>query len=378
MSLELEKHLVARANETRTPITANFELTPACNMKCDMCFIRLPYSEVKALGGLCSLESWLDIARQLQQMGTLFILLSGGEPMLYPHFNELYMELRRMGFIITINTNGTLITEDTCRMFARMQPRRVNVTLYGASRETYADMCHHADGFDRCMSALRLLKQYHIDTKINVSVTRRNVTDYEAIMSYANELGMPAVVNAYMFPALRHLCAGCRDVDAERITPEQAAHYQEAYMRYRKGNDYPQYLRSMLYTVDEVDPDLEGQGVNCRAAHSSMWINWQQQMTPCVLMEHPCVPLHSTSVADAWQSIIAQADQLPKFDKCAGCKLRKLCQVCYAAAEHEQKVRGNLNYLCEMAHHQLDLIRSTLLPTEISSDAESKYGVNTE
>lgn len=378
MSLELEKHLVARANETRTPITANFELTPVCNMKCDMCFIRLPQAQVQALGGLRPLESWLDIARQLRQMGTLFILLTGGEPMLYPQFNELYMELRRMGFIITINTNGTLITEETCRMFARLQPRRVNVTLYGASRETYADMCHHADGFDRCMSALRLLKQYHIDTKINVSVTRRSVADYEAIMAIADELGMPAVVNAYMFPALRQLCAGCRDVDAERITPEQAARYQEAFMRYRQGADYPQYLRSIVYNVDEVEPDSEGQGVSCRAARSSVWINWRQQMTPCVLMEHPMVPLDGTTVADAWASVTAQADQLPRFEKCAGCRLRKLCQVCYAAAEHEQKARGNLDYLCEMAHRQLNLIRSTLLPTEISSDAKSKYGVNTE
>jgi len=358
MSLELEKHLVARANESRTPITANFELTPTCNLKCDMCFIRMSYADVKSLGGLLPLDSWLDIARQLRQMGTLFVLLTGGEPMLYPHFNELYMELRRMGFIITINTNGTLITEDTCRMFARLQPRRVNVTLYGASRETYTSMCHHADGFDRCMSALRLLHQYHIDTKINVSLTRRNLADYDAIMAYANELEMPAVVNSYMFPALRSLCAGCRDVDAERITPNEAAQYQEAFMAHRQGTDYPQYIRSMLYTIDETEPDPEGLSVNCRAARSSMWINWRQQMTPCVLMEHPMVPLESSSVAEAWASLCIQTDQLPKFEKCAGCKLRKLCQVCYAAASHEQKMRGNLDYLCEMAHIQYALIRS--------------------
>ena len=48
--------------------------------------------------------------------GTLFILLTGGEPMLYPHFKELYTRLREMGFILTLNTNGTLIDNEMVRI----------------------------------------------------------------------------------------------------------------------------------------------------------------------------------------------------------------------------------------------------------------------
>ena len=36
----LERRLVEKANRGRIPITANFELTPVCTLKCDMCFIR--------------------------------------------------------------------------------------------------------------------------------------------------------------------------------------------------------------------------------------------------------------------------------------------------------------------------------------------------
>lgn len=117
----LERALVDKANQSRVPITTNFELTPTCTLNCDMCFIRTERSVVERHGGLSPLQQWLDWAEQLQDMGTLFILLTGGEPMLYPHFKELYTRLREMGFILTLNTNGTLIDNEMVRILQTPQ-----------------------------------------------------------------------------------------------------------------------------------------------------------------------------------------------------------------------------------------------------------------
>ena len=360
MSLELEEHLVARANVAMIPLTANFELTPVCNLNCDMCFIRMSRKGCELHGGLRSVEEWLDIARQFQQLGTLFILLTGCEPMLYSGFKELYLALRKMGFILTLNTNGTLIDESICQMFASAKPRRVNVTLYGGNDTTYQRLCHHPGGFDKCVRALRLLRQYDIDTKLNVSVVKKNLDDYEEIMAIAKELDIPVVVNSYMFPALRSLCHGCRDVDTERIDPLTAAEIQEQYVRYKKeseGEDYHRHARQSTFSIEHLTPNPEGIGLDCRAGRSSVWINWQHTMTPCVLMEHPAVSLQQTTVKQAWNEIIQKGQQLPKHEECCNCKLRKLCQVCYAAASHEKKVRGNLYYLCDMAHHEYYILQ---------------------
>ena len=43
----LERQLVAKATAARIPITAAFELTPGCNMRCDMCYIRLGKEEIE-------------------------------------------------------------------------------------------------------------------------------------------------------------------------------------------------------------------------------------------------------------------------------------------------------------------------------------------
>lgn len=345
----LEKRLVGKANEARIPITANFELTPTCNLHCDMCFIRMEHSAVQAMGGVRTLEEWLDTARQLKEMGTLFILLTGGEPMLYPHFKELYIALREMGFILTINTNGTLIDEEIARMFQRLKPRRVNVTLYGASNGTYQQLCRSPHGFDQCMRGLHLLKAHGIDTKMNLSIVKENIHEYPQLLDIARELDIPAEVNSYMFSCTRSTCQPTRDITARRLDATQAGWAEVEYLRYKKGKDFPAYARSMTQALQQEIPTAVGVGLDCRAGKSSCWFDWRGRLTPCCVMEEPAVVLKETTVAQAWEQIKTAAEALPKHEECNGCSLRMICDVCYAAACHEKKACGNLNYLCEMS-----------------------------
>ena len=50
---------------------------------------------------MLSLEQWLKIAREAKDAGMLFLLITGGEPFLWPQFWELYEALSEMGFLIT-------------------------------------------------------------------------------------------------------------------------------------------------------------------------------------------------------------------------------------------------------------------------------------
>ena len=112
--------------------------------------------------------------------------------MLYPHFKELYTRLREMGFILTLNTNGTLIDNEMVRILQTHKPRRINVTLYGDSRETYGRLCHNPQGYTLCMEALKRLKKADIDVKLNVSIVRKNEKDYDEIIRLAQHLDIPA------------------------------------------------------------------------------------------------------------------------------------------------------------------------------------------
>lgn len=67
----------------------------------------------------------------------LFLLLTGGEPFLRKDFRQIYTELKKLGLLISINTNATLIDEETVEWLKKDPPMKVNVTLYGGGNETY-------------------------------------------------------------------------------------------------------------------------------------------------------------------------------------------------------------------------------------------------
>ena len=118
----------------------------------------------------------MRITEGMQKAGVVFMLLTGGEPLLYPGFRELYLKLQELGMILTVNTNGTLIDEEWAAFFGAHRPRRINITLYGASEKTYRELCRF-EGYEKTVRAIKLLRAHGVDVKINGSVVKENVHD---------------------------------------------------------------------------------------------------------------------------------------------------------------------------------------------------------
>ena len=153
-----ERSLLQKARQKHIPVTGALELLPLCNMNCDMCYVRLSRSEMERQGRLRTVEEWVRLAEQMQKAGTVFLLLTGGEPLLFPDFKTLYRRLRNLGMILTINTNGTLLDEAWADFFATYPPRRINITLYGADAASYDRLCHFPQGFDQTLRPVRRME----------------------------------------------------------------------------------------------------------------------------------------------------------------------------------------------------------------------------
>lgn len=133
----LTQYLFDRASRTLTPLSGTFELSPVCNLACKMCYVRKTPAEVAASPRPpVGLIQWLSIAEQARDAGMLYLLLTGGEPFLWQDFWPLYERLSTMGFLISINSNGTLLDEARVARLAEHPPTRINITLYGAGNET--------------------------------------------------------------------------------------------------------------------------------------------------------------------------------------------------------------------------------------------------
>lgn len=353
---KIEERLVISATQKHIPLGGAFELLPLCNMDCRMCFLRLTPEEMRAQGQLRAAAEWLELAQEAKDAGLLFLLLTGGEPFLYPEFTELYEGLSGMGLYLTLNTNGTLITEEYADLLARHIPRRVNITLYGSSDEVYGRLCGNHHGFTQVMRAIRLLRERGVPMKLNGSLTRANVDDLEKIQRIAYELDIPLEVDSYMFPAARK--SVCDFNWESRLDAVQAA---ESYVRIRRneltGEQFGELAKAMSQCYHE-GKDFEGacapEPFPCRAGRSSFWVNWKGQMTPCVFMEEPGIPVFEHGFQESWEYILQERRQLLLPPDCAKCSKRAFCSVCGAACLAENgDLQKKPEYICRMTEEKL-------------------------
>lgn len=353
----VERMILDQAKRTRTPANGSIELLPLCNMNCDMCYVRLSREEMERQGRLRTADEWLEIGRQMKEAGVLFLLLTGGEPFLYPDFRKLYLGLREMGMILTINTNGTLIDEDLAEFFGKYKPRRVNITLYGTDEETYADLCHYPGGFEKTLQGIRLLRENGVDVKVGGSLARANRDDLDKLLDIGEELDIPVRVDTYMMPATRE-----RDLPYNlqaRLDPEEAAQARIHALKREMGPElFPAYVRQSVETAEHPEPAEERPGhMACMAGQCSFTINWQGKMRPCVVMSEPEVSVFEAGFEAAWKYITEETGKILLNAKCSTCRVRHLCRTCAASALLETgSYAGVPDYMCQYAKESLRLL----------------------
>lgn len=353
----VERALIRRAKEKKVPINGSLELLPLCNMNCDMCYVRLSREEMEQRGRLRTADEWLEIGRQMKDAGVLFLLLTGGEPLLFPDFKRLYHELRSMGFILTINTNGTLIDEEWAAFFGQNLPRRINITLYGADEKDYEKLCHYPGGFAKTVRGVRLLREHGIDVKISFSVTKAIRQSMGRVFSVGEELQVPVHIDPYMMPAVRERSRPFSE--QARVLPEDAAAASLEALKLQFPREiYNQYVEQAIARVE--DPDFpRGDGhVSCLAGNCSFTINWQGQMRPCVILSEPSVSVFEKDFAAAWEEITAATQSLRIPGKCTECRYKPVCKVCVAACLLETgSYDGIPEYLCRYSEEYARLLK---------------------
>lgn len=359
MNNRLDEYLVAKADLTQTPIIGNFELSPICNMNCKMCYVRKSAKEVQSQGGLKSAKQWLKLAKEARDLGMLFLLLTGGEVFLYKEFKYLYEELSKMGFVLTINTNATLINEENIKWLAKNPPRCINVTLYGSSNDTYGHLCECEYGFDKVSRAIDLLLKYKLNVKINSTIIPDNLEDFKRIYEFANERGLPMEIPSYIFPPTRKdlLKIG----ENERFTPFEAANFKimKSHINLSEKEVYKD-LCNYISKLDNKDSDKKiNRNMRCRAGKSSFWITWDGKMTPCGMMNYPYSQPFEEGFEKAWEKIKLDTKNIKLSKKCSICEKKEVCMVCAASAVTETgDFQGTPSYLCEMMDYEIQQVKN--------------------
>lgn len=348
----LTEYMYRKATRRRIPLGGTFEVTPLCNMDCRMCYVRLSVQEQERRHALLTAEDWIRIGRNAVSEGMLYLLLTGGEPFSRPDFREILTGLHQMGLVISVNTNGTLISKNVISWLKESPPARLNITLYGASDDTYTRLCRLPDGFSRVTRAIELLREVGFSVKLNCSLTPYNVSDLEAMVEYAESKGLILETTAYMFPPMRK----SKDLVGknDRFSPEEAA-YVTAYSEWCQIGDecYLDRMKNRSFSLpSDMDENCadQGEGIRCRAGKSSFWVTWDGRMLPCGMVVSDNAPeVCEVGFNAAWEEVKEYAESILLPPKCRDCTVKERCRACAAMAQTET---GSYNkvpkYRCDM------------------------------
>lgn len=351
---QIVKNLWDKAGIKRIPLTGAFELLPTCNLSCKMCYVRKTQREVEEAGGLLPADFWLETADEAMKLGLLFPLLTGGEPFLRKDFQEIFSGMLERGLQVSINSNGTLIDEAMAKWLGKHKPVRINLTLYGASEESYQNLCGNGQAFGKMRSAVEYLKRYGVPVKFNTSITRYNKDDLEAMMEFARSVDSPIEVAAYMFPPVR------RDANMigvnDRLSPEEAAlikvkaDYLQNNLEWFRGQAarYHCFVPPTEEMLSE-QAEKEGNEMGCRAGRCAFWIDWQGNLGSCGMYSSIRKSVAERSFEEVWKDIVEETDQIRYSPVCTNCPNYYLCHSCIAMVYNESgDINGRPEYLCRM------------------------------
>lgn len=365
----ISKYLHSKGRKMGLPVSGSFELTARCNFNCPMCYVHMSESEIQKRGKELSAQQWLEIAEEAKNRGMLFALLTGGEPLLRKDFFEIYDGMRKMGLIVSINTNGSLLQGEILQKFLENPPARFNISLYGGCNETYQNMCG-IPAYDRVKENIRALRKAGVEVSLNLCITQYNWQDLEKIYADAVELDVNVRVSSYSYPSIRVNGEqyGCNN----RFSAEEAAKCMVEWdlLRCSKEQFLERAERLLKLQTATNNDDLaeEGEGVRCRAGSTSFWMTWDGKMLPCGMMTEPVAYPLETGFEAAWEDIRKQTAMIRTPSKCATCNYKDVCGVCAAVCYTETgKFNEVPKYICSKIEETIRITKKCVDEMEIIS-----------
>ncbi|MBM9605785.1 radical SAM protein [Desulfopila inferna] len=313
---------IAKNTEKFTP-GMTIEITRRCNFSCKHCYCCLHENTLIQKQEL-TLNDWDRILDECAEMGVISVTFTGGEPLLYKNFRELWVVAKKKGYLTSLFTNASLIDEDLADFFAEWTPTLISTTLYGACEDTYKRVTGNDGMFHKVKTALELLKQRKIHLQVKGTFSRLNKDEFHAIKDIS----------------LQYCDLFCWGTDLVGCY-EQGGMYPESVILSPKEIvklelEDPTRWAEMMARAEHWQPmsKSEEKPFRCGIGKGLFHIDPYGGLHPCLQFDSIKYDLCSGSVNDGWYNAIPK--MLDSFDwkpgPCQSCDLADICMNCVAKA----------------------------------------------
>ncbi|MGB8988912.1 MAG: radical SAM protein [Candidatus Sulfotelmatobacter sp.] len=353
-----------RQSGQRVPVQVSIEVTRRCPLECQHCYNNLPMGDQTARSREMTTEEHFKMLDELVEMGCFWLIYTGGEIFARKDFLEIYTHAKRKGFLITLFTNGTLITEKIADYLVEWPPFAIEITLYGRTRETYEALTSIPGSYDRCLRGIKLLRERGLPVKLKTVATTINKHEVSAMRQFAEEeLGVEFKMDGQINPRID--CS--QSPLAVRLSPEDVVALD---MHAPKGvSEY----RRLAQDEMEHPPSLSKNDTVyfCGGGLNSFAINAYGEMGICVISQQETFDIRRDGLQLTWEHSLKElrTRKRTRVTKCIQCRIQSLCGMCPANGEMENGDRESpVDFLCNVAH-----LRAAVIGAEIPEHGECEF-----
>jgi SynChlorMet cassette radical SAM/SPASM protein ScmF len=204
MSIPSEtKQQKAGKSGKRTINTLYFYLTEGCNLACRHCWLGPRFDATGSHYPTLPVELFETAIHEAKPLGLSSVKLTGGEPLLHPHFTSLLEIVRREGLRTMIETNGLLCTPDVAAEITKSPNCFVAVSIDGTDAATHDWVRGVPGSFAAACQAVRNLVAAGTRAQVIFSVMRSNAGQVEAMVRMVEELGAASLKFNVVQPTAR-------------------------------------------------------------------------------------------------------------------------------------------------------------------------------
>lgn len=331
----------------------DIELTERCNLHCVHCYINRPAADPAAQAGESTPRLLKRLLKEARALGCREVRFTGGEPLLYDGFAEIYRFAASNGFRVWLASNATLIDERTADLFLQYPPAGVNLSIYGWDAPSYERTTITPRSFLMFVNGVQRLRRSGIRFGMKMPAVPWLLENRASVETVARSLGAAGELPFVWELSLRarHDPHKSQRIRALRLDPAAAAELilSDSSRRLERKQALASYRRP-------VAPDKRL--FRCRAGKRRLTVNAYGELQVCLEMRHPrtTYDLWNGTLRDALQRFVptvraAEAENPEYLRRCAICPLRRLCAQCPACSWMEHGTLDTpIDYYCRIAH----------------------------